>query len=105
MPGSSKGILVPGSDGGGAYGGGLYLGGGAATIRSSTVDSNGAQGGAGGVGYKGSGNGNKGQGVGGGIYIDPDALVLLDAFTISHVKKNRASSSDPNVHGSYDEIP
>ncbi len=104
MPGSSQGGGVPGSDGGSAYGGGLYIGGGTVTIRSSTVDSNIAQGGAGGVGYKGSGSGDKGQGIGGGVYIDPGALVGLDAFTIAHVKKNRSSSSDPNIYGAHDLI-
>jgi hypothetical protein len=102
---ASRRILVSGSDGGSAYGGGLYVGGGTVTIRSSTFDSNNAQGGAGGVGYKGSGSGDKGLGVGGGIYFDPAADVGLDAFTIAHVKKNRASTSDPNIHGSYHVIP
>jgi hypothetical protein len=90
---------VPASDGGIANGGGLYVGGGVVTITSSSITSNSAQGGAG-----GQREGHKGQGVGGGIYIAPAATVGLDAFTVDHVKHNRASTSDPNIYGSYDVI-
>jgi hypothetical protein len=39
--------------------------------------------------------------VGGGLYIETDALAFLDAFTAANVKRNKASTSDPNIHGTY----
>src|SRR5262249_17507269 len=89
---------IPGGDGGDAHGGGLYVSG-TATIRNCSVVGNSAQGGSGG----GQG-GTKGQGGGGGHYINSRALVGLDAYTLDHVKKNLASTSDDNIHGLYDVI-
>jgi hypothetical protein len=91
-----------GANGGNGFGGGLYAAGGTVTVQSSSVTSNTAQGGAG--GGKGNGKGAAGQGIGGGIYIAPGASVGLDAFTIGHVKKNHASTSDNDIYGSYDVI-
>jgi len=88
----------PSGDGGNAYGGGLFVSG-TATIRNCSVVANSAQGGA-----AGGGHAAKGQGIGGGIYIDSAALVGLDAFTVSHELKNHASTSDDNIHGSYGVI-
>jgi hypothetical protein len=85
-----------GTDGGDAFGGGVYVGGGTATISGTSLTSNTAQGGDG-----GKGGGRKGRGVGGGLFISADAPVSLDAFTVDHVKRNRASSSDNNIAGSY----
>jgi hypothetical protein len=45
--------------------------------------------------------GSDGSGVGGGLYIESDALVNLDAFTAGHVKFNKASTNDANIHGAY----
>ena len=46
-----------------------------------------------------------GPGKGGGLHIDTTAAVCLDAFTQSNVKKNHASTSDPNIHGTYTTCP
>ena len=54
--------------------------------------------------FRGS-NGSSGLGEGGGLYIDPAAAVCLDAFTQSHVKKNHASISDPQIDGAYTTCP
>ncbi len=42
-----------------------------------------------------------GLGEGGGLYIDGAALAYLDAFTEATVKKNKASTSDPDIHVSF----
>ncbi len=97
-PGATGSYRVPGANGGNAFGGGLYVGGGTVTFSSSTILSNTAQGGAG-----GSSGGNKGQGIGGGIYIDAAAWVGLDGFTV--VRRNHASTSDNDIFGSYAVIP
>jgi hypothetical protein len=39
--------------------------------------------------------------AGGGLYIEGDAVVCLDAFTVANVKRNKASTSDPNIYGPY----
>ena len=89
-------------DGGNGFGGGLYAESySTVTLRNSTVSQNSAQGGAAGKG----GGGNRGRGIGGGLVfdgsIDSPAVVCLDAFTVAHVKGNKASTSDPNICGSY----
>ena len=97
-----------GGNGGDGLGGGLYAAAGSIEMHSVTVKTNTAQGGAGGK-RGGSGSlrkdGSPGRGVGGGLYIDTAALACLDAFTVDHVKRNNASTSDPNIHGSYTICP
>jgi hypothetical protein len=138
--GSVGNVGTPGGPGGSAFGGGLCVGGGTATISSTTISSNTAQGGAGGSGYRyqrsvysdgAGGNGfggglsvtggsvtihtssitgnsaaggsgaTRGQAAGGGIYVDAAASLGLDSFTLSHLKKNHASSGGNDVAGSY----
>jgi hypothetical protein len=88
---------IPSADGGAGLGGGLYVAGGTATVSDSTLTYNNALGGAAGSGRGGS----AGVGIGGGIYIAPFAAVTLDDFTLSLFKRNKASTSDPNVYGPY----
>jgi hypothetical protein len=97
-----------GGNGGNGLGGGLYAAGGTIDLHGVTVSANTAAGGAGGQGgscFKGSkfngSNGSPGLGEGGGLYIDAAAAVCLDAFTQSHFKKNHASSSFPEIDGTY----
>jgi hypothetical protein len=89
---------APGGNGGNGFGGALATGGGTVTLLSDMVDSNSAQGGRGGSGGQSR---NPGFGEGGGLYIDPAATVDLDAFTLANILNNTASTSDPNIHGSY----
>ena len=49
-------------------------------------------------------SGSLGVGEGGGLFIDPAAVVCLDAFTHSHVTNNTASTKDPNIHGPWKHI-
>jgi hypothetical protein len=101
---SSTGHTYFATDGGRAYGGGVYIDGGTGMITGSAVTSNTAKGGAGG---KGGGSGNTakaGQGVGGGLYIAAGASVGLNAFTVSQLTKNQASTSNNDIFGSYDVI-
>lgn len=88
---------APSGSGGNGSGGGLYAAGGTVTINNSSISSNSALGGAAGKGI----GGVAGQGIGGGIYVQIDAFCLLDALTVSKLKRNKASTSDPNIHGSY----
>jgi hypothetical protein len=93
-----------GGAGGNGFGGGLYAAAGSIELHDCSVTQNVAKGGAGGRAGSGSPrgqNGSPGLGIGGGFYIDSDVLACLDAFTVSNLKKNKASTSDPNVHGSY----
>jgi hypothetical protein len=97
-----------GGNGGIGFGGGLYAAAGTMELHNVTITTNSAQGGGGGKG--GSGNprgkdGAPGLAVGGGVCIDPTALACLDAFTVDHLKRNKASTSDPNIHGSYTVCP
>lgn len=86
-----------GGDGGDGSGGGLYAAGGSVTLRNSSATENNAKGAVGGKGGRGAGSGSRGVAEGGGLYIEADALACLDAFTESHVKRNRPS----NIFGSY----
>lgn len=88
-----------GLDGGHGLGGGIYAADGTVTLRDSRVTDNVAQGGAG--GGTGRFQGRRGQAIGGGLYLEPDVSAVLDAFTASNVKRNKASTSDPNIHGPY----
>ena len=87
----------PGTDGGNAFGGGLYAAGGTVTLLNCAVTGNTAKGGTGG---RGKPNGAAGVGLGGGIYIDPLALVYLDAYTLAHIKNNQANNY-ANIFGSW----
>jgi hypothetical protein len=95
----------PGGDGGNGLGGGLYAAAGTVTLTNTTVDQNSAQGGRGGNGASGRPSGSPGLGKGGGLYIDPAALVSLDAFTQSHVSRNQASTAYADIDGSYSTGP
>jgi hypothetical protein len=102
----ADGVLLrsAGGDGGDAFGGGLYAAGGTITLLNTQISQNSATGGQGGNGGAKSPSGAPGQGTGGGLYIDPLALVYLDPFTEGHAKGNKASTSDNNIHGPYDVI-
>jgi hypothetical protein len=92
----------PGGDGGRAFGGGLYVGGGTVTLTDDSVVRNVAQGGAGGHGGHGKPNGAQGHpgfGQGGGLDVDPAALVYIDLFTRANIKQNHASTSDSDSAG------
>jgi hypothetical protein len=94
-----------GGDGGNGFGGGVYAAGGDVTLHNSSVTGNMALGGAGGTGTRQQPDGKAGQGVGGGIYLDNTyASVAMDALTKDHVKRNKASTIDNNIHGAYDVI-
>lgn len=95
---SGRGRPSPATSGGSAFGGGIYIAGGTASLRNCRVISNSAIRGARGSGAPA---GNRGHGNGGGIYIDPDALVCMDRFTMAHVKRNRASTAEHNISGTY----
>jgi hypothetical protein len=93
-----------GGTGGNGFGGGLYAAAGSIEMHGVTVTTNTAQGGEGGKGASGKPrgkNGSPGLGIGGGLYIETDTLVCLDAFTEKNAKRNKASTSDANIHGSY----
>ena len=102
---------TPGGAGGNGLGGGLYVAAGTIDLHNDTVSGNTAAGGAGGqaghCGTKGhrASNGSAGLGEGGGLYIDAAAAVCLDAFTQSHVQKNHASTSNPDIYGTYTTCP
>jgi hypothetical protein len=71
------------------------------TSLNTSVTENSALGGAGGSGVTHRTDGSPGQGIGGGLYVAPLAVVRLDAFTLNHVKRNRVSTTDRNIHGPY----
>jgi hypothetical protein len=91
---------VDGSKGYG-LGGGLYVAGGTAILTGATVSSNTAQGAA----HKGYPGTYFGAGLGGGLYINTLATVSLDAFTLAHLKHNKASTGNKDIFGSYTLIP
>jgi hypothetical protein len=90
-----------GGPGGNGYGGAVYAAGATITLRNDTVTNNSALYGAGGSGTV---VGTTGVGIGGGLYIDTLVTMCLDAFTQAHVTNNSASTSDPNIHGSWKPI-
>jgi hypothetical protein len=97
-----------GGNGGNGLGGGLYAAAGTIEVHGVTVTPNAAQGGAGGKGGSGKPrgkNGASGSGIGGGLYFDGDVAACLDAFTADHARRNKASTSDANIHGSYTICP
>jgi hypothetical protein len=94
------------TDGGNAYGGGVYVGRGTATITGSSITHNTAKGGDGGQARSaGAAPARAGQGVAGGISIDPQATVILDSYTVAHTKHNKASTSASDIYGPYTESP
>jgi hypothetical protein len=99
--GSRSDSPTAGGEGGAGYGGGLYAAGGTTTLRNTDVTANNAQGGPGGSGGGQQPDGRAGEGSGGGLYIDASAAVFLDVYTGDHARRNKASTSDSNVHGSY----
>jgi hypothetical protein len=99
--GSSSGYVSIGTPpvivywrGGNAEGGGLAVLGGTVTLRSDTVTGNIAQGG------RASKPRYNGDALGGGLYIDPAAVVYLDAFTVAHTKNIKPD----NIDGPYTTI-
>jgi hypothetical protein len=96
-------VASAGGGGGGAIGGGLFAQGATVTLLNSSVTGNTAKGGTGGHGGAGRGlkglDGPDGVGVAGGLYLN--TLTYLDAFTAAHVKSNHASTSYPDIAGSY----
>jgi hypothetical protein len=84
----------PASNGGSGLGGGVYNVSGSTTyVIASAITDNQAIGGA------GSHGGSDGQGVGGGAYFADGGIVCLDFFT--DITGNTASTSDPDIFGSY----
>lgn len=113
-----------GGVGGNAYGGGIYVAAGTVAVTSTTLSGNAAQGGSSGSPYPTYSGGGFGGGLyaaggtvtlrydtvsqnsatyGGGIYIDPSAIVYLDAYTQKHVKGNHASI-DPSIDGFWTPV-
>jgi len=115
--------VYPGTD---VFGGGLSVTGGTATLTNVTLTSNTAQAGPGSSAYGGglyvenatislhnvsvtanvakagklpSYTGDPRVGIGGGLYIDPSAVVYLDAITQAHIRHNHASTSNNDVFG------
>jgi hypothetical protein len=71
---------------GNALGGGLYAASGTVVLQAVVVSGNQAQGGT-------DGNGNTtGQGLGGGVYVDPSASATMDMQTL--IAGNQASTSN-----------
>jgi hypothetical protein len=90
-------------DGGDGSGGGVYVGGGSVTLRTVTTTLNVARGGLAGTNPYVSGkryNGAPGRGIGGGVYLFKGSAGL-DDFSVSHLVDNTASTSSPNIAGSY----
>ena len=108
------GRVVPGGDphgtdggrGGNGFGAGLYVAGGTVTLCNSTVSDNTAERGDGGQGGAAPGgeSGAPGAGRGGGLYIEADSLMRLDNLTLAQVTSNTASTSDPNIFGSFEIV-
>jgi len=100
------GISAYGGDGGDGLGGAVYVGGASVTLRGVSATLNTASGGLAGL----AGNGNKrytgapGRGIGGGVYRSSTASLALDDFTLAHVIDNIATTSSPNIAGSYKRL-
>jgi hypothetical protein len=85
--------------GGSGLGGGLYVGGGSVTLTADSATTNAAK--AGGSGDLGAPGGSPGVGEGGGLYILSSASLTLDAATLDAIINNTASTSYPNIAGTY----
>jgi hypothetical protein len=93
--GGQGGKRKSGGYGGPGTGGGLEIERGTLVLQHDIVTQNFAKGGAGGPGAP------KGPGEGGGLYIAGATAASLDAFTVANVLHNLASTSDPDIQGSY----
>jgi hypothetical protein len=85
-------IVYSDGAGGNAFGGGLGVTGGSVTVHTTSITGNSAAGGTGAT---------KGQGLGGGIYVDAAASLGLDSYTLGYLKKKHAASGDNQIAGSY----
>jgi hypothetical protein len=81
-----------GATGGNANGGGMYAAAGSVNAFDSSATGNSAQG------------GNGGQGTGGGLFIEVSSSVGLNVFTAAHIASNTASTSNPNIAGTFQTI-
>src|SRR5262249_47734298 len=88
--------------GGDGLGGAIFVGGGTVTLVASTVTNNTAQGGAGGGGNLR--HRSLGVGEGGGVDFCGSAVGALDGFTLAHLRRNTASTSDPDIFGAFARI-
>jgi predicted outer membrane repeat protein len=94
----------PPGDGGDGLGGGMYVAAGTVTLRQTTVSGNAAIGGTRGQPVQGASPAKDGVGEGGGLYLASGASVYLDSFTMNNVTNNSASTSHPNIYGSFKTI-
>ena len=83
-----------GGNGGNGSGGGLYAGGGTVTLSDDTVTGNSAQGRAR-AAQALPREWQTGLGEGGGLFIDPAAVVSLDDFTQANVTKQHGLDEGP----------
>jgi hypothetical protein len=90
----------PPGNGGDGLGGGMYVAAGTVTLRQTTVSGNTATGGAAGQPIQGQ-KAKDGVGEGGGLYLASGSAVSLDSFTKNHVTNNTASTSHPDIYGSF----
>jgi hypothetical protein len=104
------GAGATGGNGGSGFGGGLFNDGvsiwptnagtpATLTVLGSTIGDNHATGGAAGSG------GSAGLGQGGGLYLADGGAACLDAFTITHVTGNHASTSNDDIFGAFTPCP
>jgi hypothetical protein len=93
----------PPGNGGDGLGGGMYVAAGTVTLRLTTVSGNTADGGTAGQPIKGK-TAQDGVGEGGGLYLASGTSVSLDSFTKNNVTANSASTSHPDLYGSFKTI-
>ena len=93
--GGNGGFGGSGTVDGSGFGGALEVNSGTLSLISDTVSSNSA---------RGSRLGRQTVGLGGGLYIASGATVDIDAFTLAHFVNNTASTSNPNIYGTYVKI-
>jgi hypothetical protein len=91
--------------GGQAFGGGMCADGlfsspATVSLHNCIVTSNSATG-----GPSGGRGGSEGVGYGGGLLLAPNILACLDAFTVAHTMNNKATTSGPDIYGSYTICP
>src|SRR5262249_1610444 len=95
------GANSPGGNGGNGTGGGISIATASLMITSAQFIRDAATGaarGPGGLGTRPAANGSDGTGIGGGLYIAGTSIVTIKKITLAG---NVASTSDPDVHGSY----
>jgi hypothetical protein len=100
---SSQKTPYPPGNGGDGLGGGMYVAAGTVTLRLTTVSGNAADGGTAGQPVKGA-KAQDGVGEGGGLYLASGASVFLDSFTNTNTTHNSASTSHPDIYGSFKTI-